>query len=246
MSILRRRQNSSSAIPIRWTASTLSRWWLLVPIATLGFGTCVPFFIVAKRTRIRRLSIIGGAYAAVAFLSLYLLNFNGNNDRWQSSLGRAIAITCAAVGTAHVFGIRRQLGAGSQVGGPRMNFSQLPGAYTNSTERSNYVIARGVERMALREAARQIVLTQPRLADELRIGRPDLPREFDDGGLVDINHVPASVLAQLPDVSRNLALRIVDARQTIDCFESLDDISLVLGMPPQKLDHLRDVALFRL
>jgi hypothetical protein len=28
-----------------------------------------------------------------------------------------------------------------------------------------------------------------------KIGRPDLPREYDDGGLVDVNHVPAAVLA---------------------------------------------------
>ena len=33
------------------------------------------------------------------------------------------------------------------------------------------------------------------LAQELKIGRPDLPRDYDDGGLVDVNHVPAAILA---------------------------------------------------
>lgn len=107
------------------------------------------------------------------------------------------------------------------------------------------MIARAIERMNLRDAAWQIALDQPKLADELRIGRPDLSREFDDGGLIDINHVPASVLAQLPDVSRNLALRIVDARQTIGGFDSLDDVSVVLGISPQALDHLKDIVICR-
>ena len=35
----------------------------------------------------------------------------------------------------------------------------------------------------------------PALAGELRIGRPDLPREYDDGSLVDVNRVPGAVLA---------------------------------------------------
>ena len=35
------------------------------------------------------------------------------------------------------------------------------------------------------------------LARELRIGRPDLPRQYDDGGLVDVNNVPVGVLAEL-------------------------------------------------
>jgi hypothetical protein len=34
----------------------------------------------------------------------------------------------------------------------------------------------------------------PVLARELRIGRPDVPRQFDDGGLVDLNHAPVPVL----------------------------------------------------
>lgn len=43
--------------------------------------------------------------------------------------------------------------------------------------------------------ARHIVQTNPALARELRIGRPDLPREYDDDGLVDVNCVPGAVLA---------------------------------------------------
>src|SRR5690606_39982870 len=39
------------------------------------------------------------------------------------------------------------------------------------------------------------------LAKRLAIGRPDLPRQFDDGGLIDLNHAPEHVLTSLPGVS---------------------------------------------
>jgi len=35
-----------------------------------------------------------------------------------------------------------------------------------------------------RQQARQLLANDPGLARELRIGRPDLPRDYDDGGLV--------------------------------------------------------------
>ena len=43
--------------------------------------------------------------------------------------------------------------------------------------------------------ARRLQQDNPVLAQELKIGRPDLPRGYDDGGLVDVNHVPAAILA---------------------------------------------------
>ena len=39
-----------------------------------------------------------------------------------------------------------------------------------------------------------MVQTNPALARELRIGRPDLPRQY-DGALVDINRVPVAAWA---------------------------------------------------
>ena len=49
--------------------------------------------------------------------------------------------------------------------------------------------------MRLRREARRLQQDNPVLAQELKIGRPDLPRGYDDGGLVDVNHVPAAILA---------------------------------------------------
>ncbi|GAA3457984.1 hypothetical protein GCM10018962_98180 [Dactylosporangium matsuzakiense] len=54
---------------------------------------------------------------------------------------------------------------------------------------------------------RQLVEHHPAIARELQIGRPDLPRTFDDGGLVDVNRLRRSSSRRCrdrPDVARRI------------------------------------------
>jgi len=64
----------------------------------------------------------------------------------------------------------------------------------------------------LREQARHFAAFDPARARQLGVGRPDIVRSFDDGGLVDLNHVPGHVLARLPGVTPEQAHRIVIGR----------------------------------
>jgi len=57
------------------------------------------------------------------------------------------------------------------------------------------VLAAAQERLARRAQARALLASDPALAGELVIGRPDRHRQYDDGGLVDVNNVPTAVLA---------------------------------------------------
>ncbi|MET0493500.1 MAG: BTAD domain-containing putative transcriptional regulator [Actinoplanes sp.] len=61
----------------------------------------------------------------------------------------------------------------------------------------------------LRGQARQYVAFDPARARQMGIGRPDLMRVFDDGGLVDLNHAPGQELARLPGLTPQDAHRIV-------------------------------------
>jgi hypothetical protein len=56
-------------------------------------------------------------------------------------------------------------------------------------------------------------VSDPSLARELGVGRPDLRRGFDDGGLVDLNSAPAAVIAQVCGIDPQQAETIVAARQ---------------------------------
>ncbi|WP_165556155.1 BTAD domain-containing putative transcriptional regulator [Kribbella pittospori] len=95
---------------------------------------------------------------------------------------------------------------------------------------------------ASRRVAREIAARSPLDAQRLGIGRPDLPRTFDDGGLVDPNHVPAALLAKVPGISSQHAALIVIDRTQRGPFTSLEDLSkrglLPHPLPASIADHL--------
>jgi hypothetical protein len=64
-----------------------------------------------------------------------------------------------------------------------------------------------------RHEARALLASQPALAAELRIGRPDIAaRQYNDGGLVDVNHVREDWLAYALEITPAQAAEIVAAR----------------------------------
>jgi hypothetical protein len=101
-------------------------------------------------------------------------------------------------------------------------------------------------RATRREEARELQATQPSMANELMVGRPDLPgRQYDDGGLVDVNHVPADWLARYLTIDRALADRIVEARDLHNGFTTPEELIIYCdGLTPAKLDLFRDRLVF--
>jgi Helix-hairpin-helix motif len=106
---------------------------------------------------------------------------------------------------------------------------------------SPIVLAR--ERLHERDEARKIAARDPRLALEMGIGRPDRARA-DDGGLIDVNHVPESILTRLPGVDRALARRIAQTRRDVRGFSSLEDMGTVMDLPPDAVEEMRERAIF--
>lgn len=196
-----------------------------LPAITLGIGAVFTFTFLATRLRSLLLGIWAVVYGAAAAASVWLLNVTGANTGWQNDAGFVLMLAVMTVPTAHAFALRPRL-----TGGPACQED---------------AIAEAKWRMSLRDEARRIAASDPRLADELRIGRPDLDRSFDDGGLVDANRVPAKVLRQMPGIGAALAERIVQVRQQVGGFESVDDLSVTLALPPQALDHAADLLIFR-
>jgi hypothetical protein len=81
-----------------------------------------------------------------------------------------------------------------------------------------------LEERVRRRQALTLVERNPAIARELRIRRPDLPRVFDDGGLIDVNAVPEPVLAALSGLTTYEAWRIVADRQAHGHFPSVDSL----------------------
>jgi hypothetical protein len=98
-------------------------------------------------------------------------------------------------------------------------------------------------RIERRAAGRHLLATQPALAKEIGLGRPDLPGS-DDYGLVDVNHASAAGLERLPGTTADLAKRIADQRTQCGGFSSVEDLGMLLNLSPDTVDEMRDTAIF--
>lgn len=100
-------------------------------------------------------------------------------------------------------------------------------------------LRRDLRRKAREQAAADIVL-----ARELRIGRPDLPRQYDDGGLIDVNHVPAQVLTLFSRVTPELAEHIAQVRDHVGGFSSAEELAATADLHPDLLPEIAEYAVF--
>ncbi|WP_157530311.1 helix-hairpin-helix domain-containing protein [Microtetraspora niveoalba] len=131
-------------------------------------------------------------------------------------------------GTVHAFTIRRRVF-------PRPD----PVAYGN-----DQAIQFAQHRRELRQEARELAEQDPGLAMELRIGRPDLPRRYDDGGLVDLNHAPAAVIATLPGMTPELVEQILEARQVVGTFSSAVEVCVTANLPADLTSPLTEYTIY--
>lgn len=100
------------------------------------------------------------------------------------------------------------------------------------------------QRRELRNRARQQAAADQVLARELRVGRPDLPRQFDDGGLIDVNHVPAPVLTCFAGVTPEMAEHIVAIRGQVGRFTSAEDLAAAAGLHPDLVPEILEYGIF--
>ena len=69
----------------------------------------------------------------------------------------------------------------------------------------------------------ELSIKDPILARDLMIGRPDLTRQYYDGGLVDVNHVPEAVLVSHLGLTPDQARTVVAARDHLAGFARADE-----------------------
>lgn len=138
------------------------------------------------------------------------------------------------VPTTHALVIRKRLFA-----------EQL--AEERKTLRTNQdTILHAQQRRGLRSQARAIAAGDPAMAQELRIGRPDVPeRSYDDGGLLDLNHLPEDTLrSRLTTLTEEDVAGILQARHTLGTFTSVDELLARVRISPGAVAELREFAVF--
>ncbi|MFC4051258.1 ComEA family DNA-binding protein [Actinomadura syzygii] len=207
--------------------AALSVTWAALPFLTLGYATPFTFAAAALWRRSAHLLVSTAAYVGVFALMMVLVPDMGKDDGAERYVGMLMFVL-AVVGCAHAFIIRRRV------------FDP----HGLSAVDNEAVVERVKRRRLLRDKARALAESDPGLARELRIGRPDLPRQYNDGGLVDVNHAPPEALTLLPGVTPELAARIERVRAETGGFMSAEELSAVAGLPPSLTGDLADYAVF--
>ncbi|WP_019630935.1 ComEA family DNA-binding protein [Actinomadura atramentaria] len=205
----------SDSMP-EWRAA-LSVTWAALPFLSLGYLTPVTFTAAFVWRRSRHLMVSAAVYWGLFALAV-LAGFGLGPVMFLLSVG----------GCAHAFLIRRQV----------FDPHGLSGVGNEA------VVERVRRQRVLRDKARELAAGDPRLARELRIGRPDLPRQYKDGGLVDVNHAPREALTLLPGVSADLADRIIRVREETGGFVSAEELAAVAGLPATLTEDLAEYAVF--
>ena len=155
----------------------------LLPIVICSFGSWIYFVYAGFRRGDKRQFIVAAGYAVLFAVGVFIaaLNPSPPSSNTLNDTEAIAFILFAAVAVA------------SAVHGAVL--ASHPGDTPTSRN--------------LRHQARQFATFDPDRARTLGIGRPDLMRAFDDGGLVDVNNVPGHELVRLPGISSEEAHGIV-------------------------------------
>ena len=197
--------------------------WALIPLLTLGLLAFVPFAHAAAKLHNRRLWLVAACYAVVTVGLFGPLADASNASDLGAALFTAAWFALIVGSTVHALVLRRRV------------FS--PPAVQPA-------MAAALADRDLRQQAKAIVAGDPALARELRIGRPDLPRQFNDGGLIDVNHVPNQVLVERLGLSPAETARVVEARERLGGFSSAAELCAFAEVPDAALDPVQDRLLF--
>jgi DNA-binding SARP family transcriptional activator len=171
-----------------------------LPLVTCSFGGWMYFVYAALRHHDRRQYIAAAAYAALFSLGVAFLAVDPSSvdseDLSGAEWSGLLILTVLSIVAA--------------IHGP------VVAARSGDSERQR----------ALREQVQRFAAFDPIRALHLGVGRPDLMRGFDDGGLIDINHVPGAELARHTGLSLPEAHRIVTDRMQRGPYHRADDLVL--------------------
>lgn len=198
-------------------------------VLTLGFASwAAPIWAANRRPHDkafrRRMHLLAAGMGAAIVLAIIFAgsapeDAEGNATGPLADFGGSIILISMVVGIVVVVAFRRPT---------------TPLAGTQSV----------LARRESRDRYRRLVEQDRPLARSMHVGRPDVPRDYDDGGLVDLNSVPTAVLAHHAGVDHDEAARIVEMRGQLGRFVSVDEVLVYVDLPEPTANRLRDVAVF--
>ena len=207
----------------------LSFVWAFLPVLSFGFLAPIPIIHAAVKLRTWTLWAASALYTAAEVLA------------WSATT----TVTSGPVEAAEVSDPPAWAGVlllGLAVV-PTIHALTLRGRVFESRPQDPAIVA-ALQARQRREEAKAIAARDDILARELRIGRPDLPRQFDDGGLVDVNHAPVSAMVHLLGLSEADATQVIVARDRIGGLSSPEELIAYTDLSPTLVDSVRERLVF--
>lgn len=212
--------------PSFWAGS----WYFVVTIVSVGLLAWVPFTHAAGRLHRRSIAALAVLYAALATTAMVLIFVAPVDEQGQLTgggtalviVGELLLLALVIGGCMHQVWLRRQVYQPTTAPEPEPE------------------LAAALRARARRATARKLIADDPLIARELRIGRPDLPGDYDDGGLVDLNNAPAAMIATACELTPQTADGIVTARIKCGGFLTVEDLFSMADIPIGAWDMVRD------
>jgi len=223
------------------TAATVG--WALLPLVPVLGGTLATALAAGRRpswtTAVPLVLYPASLVAFVAFIMPFPV---GESPVWADALAFVSLFASTVGASAHLFAIRRYVWAPVETRPPSP--PKQPRQRKPAVAGPDWV-SPALDRAArLREDARRLAEGDPALAKRNGIGRPELPRQVDDGGLVDLNHAPVEVLRELPGFNESTARRVRERVERLGPFHGIDEVIVEIDIAPGFEKHLREYALF--
>lgn len=209
-------------------------WYLALPMFSAGVFAAVPFWHAYIRLGRPQLRVRAVGFSVAGIVIFALFGFAPKNDHGEAvgALGNALENIATVVALIVIFVACVQLAAVRREIFTRPGWTNTPGTDPH--------IAVVEEARARRRAARELQEKDPATARELGIGRPDLGRGYDDGGLVNVNTAPAAVIAEVCGLTAAQAEAIVVARSGRERFYGVGEVFIDVSLSDAEQSELRE------
>lgn len=205
-------------------------WYPLVVLLTFGLGSFIPFAHAGRTVGRPRVQAAGSLYTLASFTAFVMFGYQTNVV--FAVLAPVLLLGGMTAATSHLVVLSRQMG-------PPIRRAATP-RKAKQEKRVDPALAKALDAREKRAQARELVAKDPLLAEELHIGRPDLGRVFDDGGLVDINHATAKAMASALRIKPSDARTIIGRRDERGGFANVDEMLVLVDLPVATWDRIRD------
>jgi hypothetical protein len=227
---------ATPSTPTRGQRFRAGGWYFALTILSAGILAAVPFWHAAHRLGRAQVRTLALAYTAAGIYLVVLMALTPpqqpdgtSGNETLSTIGGLSVLFVVVLACIQLRSLRREVYGGRGV----------------VAAHSDPAVARALGIRARREETRQLIARNPGLQGELGIGRPDLGRGYDDGGLIDVNTAPAEVIARVAHIDRVDADAVVSVRSARGGFWfNIGELLIEVPLPPYAQKQLRECAVF--